>query len=205
MQKNEVNKTRRSFFLKGTAALGAGLASAGAGAFTLFDPSQSVQEQMNELYQRLGTLEDREALNHLYLTLTTLLENRAYDAVAELFTEDASVELHDINLTGKDAVKKLFMKEYNEQKISAMHTAHRRDQTQKKDLISVGGNRKQAHASFYNQVLICKPIRGQSVLADMARQQGMTAQSYWENGRYDISFILIHDQWRISGLRYHKV
>ena len=205
MQKIEVNKSRRSFLVKGTAALGAGLASAGAGAITLFDPSQPVQQQMNELHQRLGTLEDREALNHLYLTLTTLLENRAYDAVVELFTEDAIVELHDINLTGKDAVKKLFMKEYKEQKISTMHTAHRRDQTQKKDMITVGSNRKLAHASFYNQVLICKPIRGQSVLADMARQQGMTAQSYWENGRYDISFIRIHNQWQISRLGYHKV
>ena len=205
MQKNEVDKSRRSFFLKGSAALGVGLASASAGASALFDPSQPVQQQMNELHQKLATLEDREALNHLYLTFTTLLENRAYDAVVELFTEDAIVELHGIHLTGKGAVKKLFMKEYKEQRISAMHTAHRWDQTQKKDLISVGDDRKQAHASFYNQVLICKPIRGQSVLADMARQQGMTAQSYWESGRYDISFIRIRDQWQISRLRYHKV
>ena len=97
------------------------------------------------------------------------------------------------------------MEEYKEQKISVMHTAHRRNRSQKKDIVSVGEDRKKADASFYNQVLICKPICGQSVLASMARQQGMTGQSYWENGRYDISFTRIRDQWQISSLIYHKV
>jgi len=205
MKKNEVNKSRRSFFLKGTAVLGAGLASASAGAATLFDSSQTMQQQMNQLQQKLSTLEDREALKHLHLAFTTLLENKAYDAVVELFAEDTIVELHGINLAGKAAVKKLFMEEYKEQKTSFLHTAHRQDQSQKQDLVSVSEDHKQANASFYNQVLISTPIRGQSVLVDMARQQGMTAQSYWENGRYDIAFTRINDQWQISRLSYHKV
>ena len=205
MKKNEVNKSRRSFFLKGTVALGAGLASASAGAATLFDSSQTMQQQMNQLQQKLSTLEDREALKHLHLAFTTLLENKAYDAVVELFAEDAIVEMNGMNLAGKAAVKKLFMEEYKEQKTSSLHTAHRRDQSQKQDQVSVSEDHKQASASFYNEVLISTPIRGQSVLADMARQQGMTAQSYWENGRYDIAFTRIRDQWQISRLSYHKV
>jgi hypothetical protein len=205
MTKNEVNKSRRSFVLKGTAALGAGLASASAGAGTLFDSSQTPQEQMNQLQEKLCILEDREVLRQLHLIFTALLENKAYDAVVELFAEDAIVELHDIKLSGKPAIKKLFTEIYEEESTSSLHKAHRRDQSQKQDLISISKDRKQAIASFHNQVLICNPIRGQSVLADMARQQGMTAQSYWENGRYDIAFTRIHDQWQISRLRYHRV
>jgi len=205
MTKHEVDKSRRSFVLKGTAALGVGLASASANAATLFDSSQTLQEQMNQLQEKLCSLKDREALRQLHLIFTTLLENKAYDAVVELFAEDAVVELHDMKLAGKAAVKKLFMEEYKEQKTSSLHTAHRRDQSQKQDLVSVSWDRKQASASFHNQVLICNPIRGQSVLADMARQQGMMAQSYWENGRYDIDFARIRDQWQISRLSYHKV
>lgn len=205
MKKYEVNKSRRSFFLRGTAALGAGLVSANAGAAILFDPSQNVQEQMERLQRELNKMEDREALEHLYLTFTTLMENRTYDAVVEMFTEDATIEMHDIRLKGKASVKKLFMEEYNEEKIPCLHIAHRRDQSQKQDLVSVSEDRKKAGASFYNQVLICTPIHGQSVLADMARQQGMTAQSYWENGRYDIGFTRIRDQWRISRLSYHRI
>lgn len=205
MMQNEVNRSRRSFFLKGTAALGAGLASASAGAATLFDSSQTLQRQMNQLQQKLSSLEDREALKQLHLVFTALLENKAYDAVVELFSEDAIVELHGMNLAGKAAVKKLFTEKYKEQKTSSLHTAHRRDQSQKQDQVSVSKDRKQASANFYNQVLICTPIRGQSVLVDMARQQGMTAQSYWENGRYDIAFTRIRDQWQISRLSYHRV
>ena len=205
MIRNEVNKSRRSFFLKGTAALGAGLASASAGAATLFDSSQTLQQRMNQLQQKLDSMEDREALKQLHLVFTALLENKAYDAVVNLFAEDAILEMHGMNLAGKAAVKKLFMEKYKEQKTSSLHTIHRRDQSQKQDLVSISTDRKQASASFYDQVLICTPIRGQSVLADMARQQGMTAQSYWENGRYDIVFTRIRGQWKISRLSYQKV
>ena len=205
MERNEVNKSRRSFVLKGTAAIGAGLASASAGAATLLDSSQTLQQQMNQLQQKLSNLEDREALRQLHLVFTTLLENKAYDAVLELFAEDAIVELHGMNLAGKAAVKKLFVEEYKEQKTPSLHTAHRRDQSQKQDLVSVSKDGKQASASFHNQVLVSTPIRGQSVLADMARQQGMTAQSHWENGRYDITFARINDRWLFSRLNYHKV
>ena len=127
MKKIEINGSRRSFFLKGTAALGAGLASASAGAAGLFDSPQTLQQQITQLQQKLSKLEDREALKHLYLAFTALLENRNYGAVVELFAENASVELHGICLEGKAAVKKLFLEGYGEQTASSLHTAHRRD------------------------------------------------------------------------------
>ena len=205
MKKYEVNKSRRSFFLGGTAALGAGLVSATTGASILFDSSQTLQVKLNKLQQKLNAMEDREALECLYLTFTTLMENKAYEAVVEIFSEDATVELNDLRTEGKASVKKLFMEEYKEEKFSRLHTAHRRDQSQKRDLIFVSEDRKTGSASFYNQVLICTPIHGESVLAHMARQQGMTAQSFWENGRYDILYTRTRDQWQISRLSYHKV
>jgi hypothetical protein len=205
MKNIEINGSRRSFFLKGTAVLGAGLASASAGAANPFDSSQTLQQQMNQLRQKLSTLEDREALEHLHLAFTALLENQAYDAVAELFADNARIELHGISLEGKAAVKKLFIEGYGEQTVSPLHTAHRRDQSQKQDLVSVSEDRKEASASFHNQVLVSTPIRGQSVLAEMARQQGMRAQSHWENGRYDITFTRVNDRWLISRLNYHRV
>ena len=204
MKKKEVNKSRRAFFLKGTAALGAGLVSAGAGAATLFDSFQN-RQQMSQLQQKLSNLEDKEVLEHLHLAFTTMLENRTFDEVTDLFTEDAVVALSGIKLTGKAAVKKLFMEEYKNREISCLHTAHRRDQSQNQNLISVSDDRKRASASFYNQVLICTPVRWQSALAEMARQQGMTTQSYWENGRYDMAFTRVRDQWQISRLSYQKV
>ena len=205
MKNIEINGSRRSFFLKGTVVLGTGLASASAGAADLFDSPQTLRQQMNQLQQKLSAMKDREALNHLHLVFTALLDNHAYDAVVELFADHASVELHDVSLEGKAAVMKLFMEGYGEQTTSSLHTAHRRDQSQQQDLISVSRDRKQASASFHDQVLISTPIRGQSVLADMARQQGMTAQSHWENGRYDIAFTRVNDRWLISRLHYHRV
>jgi len=205
MKKIRVNDTRRSFFLKGTAAIGAGLVSASAGAATLFASSQTLQQQLDQLQKKLSTLEEKEALKHLYLVFTGLLENQAYDAVVELFADDAIVNLHGVSLAGKAAVKKLFMEDYEEQKISSLHSAHRQDQSQKRDQISVSVDGNHGSARFHSQVLVRSPIRGQSVLADMARQQGMTAQSHWENGRYDIAFARINDRWRICRLGYHRI
>jgi len=205
MKNFEINDSRRSFFVKGAVALGAGLASASAGAADLFDSSQTLRQQMDQLQQKLSTMEDREALNHLHLIFTALLENQAYNAVVELFADDASVELHGVSLEGKAAVTKLFVEGYGEQTASSLHTTHRRDQSQKQDRVSVSKDGKRASASFHNQVLISTPIRGQSVLADMARQQGMTAQSRWENGRYDMAFTRINDRWLIRRLNYHRI
>ena len=104
MTKHEFDKSRRSFILKGAAALGAGLTSASAGAATLFDSSQTLQDQMNQLQEKLCSLEDREALRQLHLIFITLLENKAYEAVVDLFAEDAVVELHDMKLAGKCSI-----------------------------------------------------------------------------------------------------
>lgn len=131
--------------------------------------------------------------------------NKSRRSFLELFTEDADFEMHGVHLAGKASVRKLFMEAYKNRKISTLHTAHRRDQSQKQDMVSVSGDRSRASAGFYTQALICNPIRGQSVLADMARQQEMTAHSYWENGRYDITFAHTRDQWRISKMSYQKV
>ncbi len=204
MEKNKVNKSRRSFIVKGTTALGAGLVSTGAGAVALFDSPQT-QLQINELKQKLNNMEDKETLKQMHFTFINLLENRTYDAVINLFADDAVVELSGTSLAGKAAVKNLFLEEYKNRKISSLHTAYRRNKSQTLDQVTVSDDRKHADASFYNQVLICNPIRWHSALADMARQQGMSAQSYWENGRYDISFTRMHDQWQISKLSYHKV
>ena len=67
------------------------------------------------MQQRLAGLEDREAIRQLHLAFTALLESGAYEAAAELFDEQAQLQLSGVCATGKPAIRLLFADQYRQQ------------------------------------------------------------------------------------------
>src|SRR5687768_13798220 len=106
MNGDKGKSSRRAFFLKGGAVLGTGVATAVGAAVITPDTAKPLEEQLKQLRQQLGSLEDREAIRQLHLAFTKLIENQRYEAAAQLFDEQAS---------GKDAIRELF----------ATHSAYR--------------------------------------------------------------------------------
>lgn len=203
MSNNTINASRRNFFVKGGVAVGAGLAAATAGAATLFDASLPLQEQLARLHLQLGALEAKAAIRQLHLAFSALVENQAYATVVELFADDASVTVYGETFTGKQqGVHQLFVEQYGKQQAPLLHTGFQQNQSQQQDQISISTDRQSANATFHSRVQVSKPLTEQSVLAQMARQQGMSASSIWENGKFVVDYTQVDGQWRIQALTY---
>jgi hypothetical protein len=197
---DKANRSRRSFFLQGGAALGAGVAAAGAA--TLISGASTAPDQLRQLRRQLGQLGDREAIRQLQLAFTSLVETQAYEAAAELFTESADLQLSGFSAMGRQAIRRQFANQYRQQQAAAMHTAYRQSTLQQKDTVTIGDGGLQATALFHVDVELSTPLQGDSTAAQMARLQGQVSDRRWEAGRLSAQYEKIRGQWQIASLRY---
>jgi hypothetical protein len=200
MTERKANRSRRSFFLQGGAALGASVAAAGAA--TLMTGAAAAPDQLRQLRQQLDHLSDREAIRQLQLAFTTSIESQAYEAAAELFSESADLQLTGLSATGRQAIRRQFADQYRPQQAAAMHTAYRQSAVQQKDIVTIGDNGLLAAAIFHVDVELSKPLQGDSTAAQMARLQGQVVDRRWEAGRFDAQYEKIRGQWKIASMRY---
>jgi len=188
MSTNRTRSSRRAFFLKGGAVLGAGVA-AGASALASgkAPPSKdsSQEELVRQLREELDAAADREALRQLHFTFTAMLESQNYDAAARLFEDPA--HLHD----------------YRQRIAPSVHAAYRPNSLQQQDLVTLSDDRQRASATFHVDARICTALEGDFTLARMARLQGQMADSRWESGRLEARYVKhAAREWRIATLHY---
>jgi SnoaL-like domain len=200
MTERKANRSRRSFFLQGGAALGAGVAAAGAATF--MSGATTAPDQLRQLRQQLGLLGDREAIRQLHHAFTTLIESQAYEAAVELFSENADLQLSGFSVTGSQAIRRQFAERYRRQQAAAIHTAYRQSALQQKDVVTIGDSGLLATATFHAEVELSNPLQGDSTVAQMARLQGQVAYRRWEAGRFDAQYVKIRGEWKIASLRY---
>ena len=195
MSDTKTNRSRRSFFLRGGALLGAGVATTAGAKALMADPSPAAPEL-------LQSVADGEAIRQLHLTFTDLMENQAYEAVTELFHEQARLDLSGHAAAGKPAIAHLFTVQYRQQQAAVMHSAFRQNASQRRDRVSVSTDRGQATATFHTEALISTPLLGDCTAAQMARLQGQTAERRWESGRFDAQYVKVQGLWKMASLRY---
>jgi hypothetical protein len=200
MTERKADRSRRSFFLQGGAALGAGVAAAGAA--TLMSGATTSPDQLRQLRQQLDLLGDREAIRQLQLAFTTLIESQAYEAAAELFSDNAHLQLSGFSATGRQAIRRQFADQYRQQQAAVIHTAYRQSTLQQKDVVTIGDTGLLATATFHTEVELRNPLQGDSTAAQMARLQGQVADRRWEAGRFDGQYVKIRGQWKFALLRY---
>jgi hypothetical protein len=202
MSGTKTNRSRRAFCTTGGAVLGAGVATA-AGAATLTPDSASpLQEQLTKLRQQLDDQQDHAAIRRLHREFTTLMETRAYESAAELFDEQARLDLSGVNATGKPAILQQFVDRYRNQKAAAIHSAYRQSNSQHRDVVTLNEDRLQATATFHTEVELCTPLQGDCTVAQMARLQGHVADRRWESGRFEAKYLRTRGQWRMVSLSY---
>lgn len=199
----KTKSTRRAFFMSGGAVLGAGVATAvAASAVDAAKPAATTEEQLKQLRQQLEGAHDREAIRQLHLAFTTHVENRKFDAAAELFDEHAHLRLSGMSASGKPAIRKLFADLAREQGASAVHSAYRQNTAQQRDAVTLSEDRMQATATFHVEVELCTPLQGDCTVAQMARLQGHVADRRWEAGRFEAKYVKTLDQWKVASLSY---
>ena len=196
--------SRRAFFLQGSAVLGAGVATTvGAAALAPTSPAPlSSEEELKQLREQLGGIEDREAIRELHLAFTSLVESQAYDRVAALFDEHAQLQLSGASAQGKREIQELFAKRYRLQQTANFHSAYRQDAAKQGNSVTFSEDRLRASATFPVEVELCTPLQGDCTVAEMARLQGHVADRRWEPGRFDAKYVKSGGRWKIASLSY---
>jgi len=192
--------SRRAFFLRGGAVLGAGVAST-AGATAMVSGSETSGADLKKLQAQLGSMTDCEAIRQVHQAFALMIEGQTYDAAADLFVDDASVDLSGVSAKGRSAIVQLFADGYCHQKATAMHSAYRQGD-RSKDIVALSNDGKRATATFHVDVAVTTPLEGDFTVATMARLQGQTATRRWESGRLEAQYVKARGQWKIASLNY---
>jgi hypothetical protein len=195
MSQDTGTSSRRAFFTRGGAALGAGLATTVAGG-ALASASQSREPASSRASSELG---DREAIRQLHLTFIASMESGRYEEAAALFTQDATLSLDAETARGRCAIDAL-LDRYRSQEAPVLHSAYRQSAAQQqRDTVTFGEDGR-AVANFQLDVQLCVPLPGDSTAARMARMQGGCAQLRWVPARVHATYAKIIEQWEIASL-----
>jgi hypothetical protein len=187
--------TRRAFFLRGGALLGAGVGTMAAAA---------VPDRVTELQRELTSHQDREAIRQLHLAFTAAVEKQAYEAAVALFEPDADLNLSGLTARGLPAIRRLFATQYRQQQARVLHSAYRQSPRQQQDLVAIAADGAHASATFHCDVELSAPLAADSTLAQMARLQGQVAERHWEAGRFEARYVKSAGQWKMAALRYDR-
>jgi hypothetical protein len=201
MSANKTKSTRRTFFLHGGAVLGAGVASAaGAAGVTASGTSTlSAEEQLRQL-------QDREAIRQLHVSFTSLIEKQQYEAAADLFDEQAELQLSGVSASGKSAIREVFADQYRQQTCAAIHNAYRPNGSQRDDALDFAPDRQRATATYHVDVQVSAPLPVDCTAAQMARMQGQVADRWWEAGRFEAAYVkTVRGAWKMASLNYRRV
>jgi hypothetical protein len=187
--------SRRAFFSRGGAALGAGLATTVAGG-ALASASQPGEPASSRAPSELA---DRESIRQLQLTFITAMDSGHYGEAAELFTRDATLSLGAETASGRSAIDALLGR-YRSQEVPVLHSAYRQSAAQQqRDTVTFREDGR-AVAHFQVDVQLCVPLPGDSTAARMARMQGGFAQLRWVPARVHATYAKIAEQWKIASL-----
>lgn len=196
-----INKSsRRAFLTQGAAALGAGTAAASAPVLAATD----AVPPKGTLRRKLGELGGREAIRQLNLTFMALMESGRYGEVVELFHDDGYLDLSGVTARGKAAIRHLLCHRYPLQEVPVLHRAYRQSPAQQQEDLVVMRGGQTATGTFHVEVERCAPLEADSTVANMARLQGLMAESHWESGRFEAIHLKASGGWKIQSWIYRS-
>jgi hypothetical protein len=197
---------RRSFIWKTGAAMSAVVASTVMGiSKQKVDPDAGLKDQLDHLSNRIGSLEDANAIRRLHQEYESRLDRGMYEEVAGMFADDAEVVYNGGLFTGKEGIRRLYCDHFASgrtgRKIEPA-PGFETDPAQQLDIVEVAGDRKTATGQFPYSIQIGAPMTGESSLVEMARLQGEGIVNWWESGIREVSYVKKDNTWKIRKLEY---
>jgi hypothetical protein len=197
---------RRSFIWKTGAAMSAVVASAVTGISKQeVDAGAGLKDQVNRLSNRIGSLEDANAIRRLHQAYESRLDQGRYEEVAGMFTDDAEVLYNGGVFAGENGIRRLYCEHFASgrtgKKIEPA-PGFEVDPAQQLDIVDVAGDRKIATGQFPYSMQVGTPMTGNSSLLEMARLQGEGIVQWWESGTHAVSYVKKGDTWEIRKLEY---
>lgn len=201
MGADEASSSRRAFFLKGGAALGAGIAT-GTGASVVLSRVTPPDPVAVSIQAQLASAQEREAIRQLHLEFTRLIETHDFEAAADLFEDGAELALSGETAKGRPEIQALFANGYRNQTVATLHDAYRANTQQQQDRIDVSDDLQHARATWHVDVAVGVPLQDDSTAAQMARLQGQLADRRWESGMLEARYVKSGARWRMATLKY---
>jgi hypothetical protein len=200
------NNGRRNFIRKTGAALSAVVASAATGfSRSAPDPAAGLRDQIDRLSNRVGSMEDADAVRRLHRIYESSLDRFMYEDVVALFADEAEVVYKGGLFRGKESIHRLYCDHFASgltgKKIEPA-PGFEPDPAQQLDIVEVSDDRKSASGRFPYSIQAGTPMTGDSSLVKMARLQGQGVLQWWEAGTYEVSYVKEGNAWKIKRLEY---
>ena len=197
---------RRSFIWKAGAAMSAVAASAAAGfSKSGDDRSAGLQDQIDRLSGKLGSLEDANAVRRLHQTYESRLTEGRHEDVVGMFADDAEVVYNGGLFAGKEGIRRLYCS-YFAPRLTGKRIepapGFEPDPAQQLDIVEVAADRRTATGQFPFSMQVGEPMTANSSLVDMARLQGQGIVKWWEGGTCAASYVKVGKSWKIRRLEY---
>lgn len=197
---------RRSFIRQAGAVVTGTVASAvamGAGNAPRAEGATGDSQELDRVSHQLGLREDADAIRQVHRAFGAALNERRYEDLVRLFTDDARIHFNGGVLAGEE-IRRLYVEQFGrrveEPKPEPVHTcvidsAH-------ESSVEVAADRQSATARFPCLTQLECALEGSSPLVEMARQQGQGVRQWWEHGLYENSYVKRDGAWKILELRY---
>lgn len=203
------NTGRRSFVWKVGAAISAVVASAVAGVSnTRIDPYAGLKDQVDRLSNRIGRMDDANAIRRMHQTYESRLDRGIYEEVVDMFTDDGEVVFNGGLFASKNKgicrlYCDLFRSGLTGKKLE-FAPGFEQDPAQELNIVEVATDRRTARGRFSYSMQVGKPMNDDSSLVKMARLQGQGIAKWWEGGIYEAFYVKIGETWKIKRLE-HRV
>ena len=137
--------------------------------------------EIKDLEKRIQALEDAEKIKKLHQKYINLMDNLEYEAVLDLFTEDASVEVRNLGVKkGKKELREIYIDVLAKNRGSERFDGHLAVQP---DITADGDT---ASGTWLIYMLFSKP------------------SIQWVQGRNECEYKKIHGEWKISKLKFTR-
>ncbi len=198
---------RRSFIRKAGVAASAALASAAAGiAGTGRDRHPAKTDEARQLANRIGILEDAEAVRGLCRQHAGYLDRGRYEEAVGLFADDGAAVYNGGLYAGREqGVRRLYCGAFGRGRTGkSMEPApgFGFDPADHPETVEVASDRTTAVCRFPYSMRAGAPMVSDSSLVALARLQGEGIRQWWEGGIQEVSCVKTGGAWKIGRVEY---
>jgi len=161
---------------------------------------QKLESTVGQLENRIGVLEDANAVRRLQYIYGYLIDKCLYDEVVDLFSESGEVRFMGGIYRGKAGVRRLYVDRFRKNftgDVNGPVFGFLLDHPQLQMIVDVSPDRKTAK------------VRGRSLMQagrhESVSEAGITPRQWWEGGIYENEYVREDGVWKIKVLDYNPV
>jgi hypothetical protein len=171
--------------------------------------NSDLAEKVEQMSNRLGILEDTQAIRNLHYAYGYYIDKCLYEDVVDLFADDGEVHFAGGIYRGKnEGVRRLYVESFLEGftggKPGPVH-GFLLDHLQMQDVIHVAPDRKTAKARFRAFMQAGAHVTSKSPMGEADRKENREPTQWWEGGIYENSYVKEDGVWKIKILNYNPL